>query len=142
MMGSTPLILTDTVRRDLEYLRSMAVGDPIDVTTLANRLRSRAAKERHLYQMTRQSVVIPGQFCFLVTYSIEVGHPAGVCRHMSMSIEREGRVPSPEAVWMIAECLGFVGGITSCISWRELLQGHGLAISLVQRVATGVEGSA
>ena len=90
-------------------------------------------KAKHMKQMTRQTIQIPMNF--LVTFSVETGQPMGVCRHMSMSVDQEGRTPSPEALWMVAEEFGFVGSLQDCKVWKEDLQGHGIAINIVQPVA-------
>ena len=88
-------------------------------------------------QMTRQSVAIP--LDFLVTFSIETGHPVGTCRHMSMSVGKVGRIPNAHALWMIADLLGFTDNLDACTVWREELQGHGVAINVVQPITA--EGS-
>lgn len=74
-----------------------------------------------------------------VTFSIETGHPIGTARHMSMSSPAAGRVPIPEAVWMAAAELGFTGSIEQCMTWPEQLQGHGVAINVVQPMATSAQ---
>lgn len=42
----------------------------------------------------------------LAAFSYEE-QPAGICRHLSVSVERKGMLPSPEAVGMVAEAFGF-----------------------------------
>lgn len=82
--------------------------------------------------MTAQSIRIQGPWPFFVTFWIETNHPVGTCRHMSMSITRDNRVPSPAAVWLIAEVLGFAGGLEACRQWPEELSDGGTAINIVQ----------
>jgi len=81
-------------------------------------------------QMTKQTVYLPAAYA--VTFSIETNHPAGTCRHMSMSVKTEGRVPNEHAVWMVCEELGFTGSLQECHIWLEDLEGHGHAINVVQ----------
>jgi hypothetical protein len=75
-------------------------------------------------------------------FSIETGHVVGACRHMSMSIVRVGRVPSQEAVWMVAEQLGFSGGLTACTAWPEKVSDGVTAINVVQPLSVRPEGRA
>ena len=100
---------------------------------VAKLLKTAEGKRQHMDQMNEQSIAIP--MGFLVTFSIEAGHPVGVCRHMSMSVMREGRAPNPEAVWMVAEELGFQGGLSACHVYKEDLQRgdeRAIAINVVQ----------
>lgn len=53
----------------------------------------------------------PGHVCiipigFRCVFSIEE-QPFGWVRHVSVSILEEGRMPSPDAMWVIAEIFGF-----------------------------------
>ena len=54
---------------------------------------------------------------------------------MSMSSRRRGRAPTPEAVWMICEELGFVGSIQQCRVWLEDMQDGDKAVNVAQPVA-------
>jgi hypothetical protein len=133
----TPLVLGDEQLYLLAQLREEASKHPVNMQGLSDRLKISAHKALHRAQMTKQTVIIPFGFC--ITYSIEHGHPAGTCRHMSMSSPGRGRMPSPEAVDMIAEQLGFVGGFRACAVWIEDLDrgvaGREKAINLVQPIA-------
>jgi hypothetical protein len=51
---------------------------------------------------------------------------------MSMSVQRDGRLPNPHALWLVAEQLGFVDSLESCVVWPEKLKGHGQAINVLQ----------
>jgi len=52
------------------------------------------------------AIYIPADF--RVVYSVEEQpNPLGRCRHLSVSVSREGRVPHPASLKMIAEELGF-----------------------------------
>jgi hypothetical protein len=137
----TPLIIGPVEKAQLYRLRELAASHPVDMTTLMARLETRDGKRMHMRQMSKQTIYLPANFA--VTFSIETGHPVGTCRHMSMSVNRADRVPSLEGVWMAAEELGFVGGLTSCQAvWPEELQGHGMAINVVQAVAAVAAGTA
>jgi hypothetical protein len=138
-MAATPLIVGEAQRQALHKLRALAAANPLDMPTVMERLKTRAGTAAHMRQMTKQTIDIP--LAFSVTFSIEVGHPVGTCRHMSMSSDRTGRLPTPEAVWMIAEELGFVDSLAACHFWFEDVQGGASskrkqAVSLVQPLAT------
>ncbi|WP_233854146.1 hypothetical protein [Paraburkholderia sp. HD33-4] len=127
---TTPLLIGPDQRRQLAALRKRANAHPVDMRGLSDRLKVPANKQAHRAQMTTQSVNLPADF--LVTFSIETGHPVGTCRHLSMSVGKAGRVPSPEAVWSVATELGFTGALEHCTQWLETLQGHGDAVNIVQ----------
>lgn len=129
---STPLILDDSVREQIRNLCEFAFAQPVSMPELMTRIKTPEGKFAHVQQMTRQTMSIP--LAFLVTFSIEDGHPCGSCRHLSMSVQREGRVPHPAALWIIAQEFGFWGELEKCSVWKENLTGHGDAINIVQPV--------
>lgn len=132
-MNGTPLVIDEEVRSQIKACVELAEANPVDMPTLMERIKDPVKKEHHMAQMTRQSVKIP--LAYVVTFSIERGHPCGECRHMSMSVSREGRVPNPIGLWMIAQEFGFWGSLEECAAiWEEDLQGHGKAINVVQPV--------
>lgn len=119
-MASSPLIMGATQRAELRTLRERAAERPVDVQGLVERLNEPDAKRAHMDQMNDQTIEVPT--AFLVTFSVEIGHPGGAARHMSMSSVRPGRLPTEHAVWMVAEELGFLGGLKACAIWLEDLQ--------------------
>jgi hypothetical protein len=128
------LVIREDERAALRELVARAEAAPVDMLTLMLRLASAEGKAAHMAQMTAQSLML--SVGFVVTFSIELGHGGGAARHMSMSTQREGRVPHPEALWMVAEELGFVGGLEACDKvWPERLR-QGLAVNVVQLIAT------
>jgi hypothetical protein len=142
MPAAAPLILTADVTRRLHRLRVFAAKRPVDVLALQEALKTDEGSRAHGKKMTAQSIAIPGPWPFFVTLSLEVGHPCGTCRHMSMSVVRDGRVPHPAAVWMVARELGFSGELQSCNVWPEQLSDGGTAINVAQPVSVQQEASA
>jgi hypothetical protein len=126
----TPLMIGPTERAALHELRERANAHPVDASTLRTRLATPDGKSRHRDQMTIQTVRVP--LAYLVTFSIETGHPKGTFRHMSISVQRDGRVPNLEGVWLIAQALGFTGSLDECIVYLEDLEGHGKAVNVLQ----------
>jgi hypothetical protein len=137
---SAPLIIGRDDRARLHRLRDFAAKRPVSMPEIIEALKTPDGKRAHMKNMTAQTVKLAnGPWDFFVTFSIETGHPIGACRHMSMSIMREDRVPSLEAVWLIAMEFGFSGGLDACQRWIEDLSDGGRAVNIVQPLA--VEGS-
>jgi hypothetical protein len=134
MTASAPLIIGAAERLALLQLRQAAASAPVDIAALMAAMQTPDGKAAHRAHMTAQTVQIPGPWPFFVTLSIETGHPVGACRHMSMSILRKGRVPHPAAVWLVAEELGFSGGLDACRVWLDDLSDEhgGVAINVAQ----------
>lgn len=128
-----PLIIGPDTIDALRRLREKAAERPVDVPGVMETIKTAGGRDRHQARMNDLTIVIPGPWAFMVTFSIDVGQPVGTCRHMSMSIDRKGRMPNQHAVWMVAEILGFVGGIKSCSVWFENLDNDRIrALNLVQ----------
>jgi hypothetical protein len=133
-MPANPLILGATQKRDLASLKAKATADPVDMAEVMRLVETPAGHERHHRRMRSLTIEIPVDFA--VTYTIERGHPIGVpCQHLSMSSHRHGRAPTPAAVWMICEELGFRGGLEECRVWTEDIGGRDIAINVVQPLA-------
>jgi hypothetical protein len=132
-MPATPLILGLTQKTQLTDLRAYAAANPIDVLEVREQVKTRDGKAAHIKRMMRHfTAKIPA--AFMVTFSIETGHGSGVCRHLSVSVLRRGRTPTPEAVWLIAALLGFQGGLEACAIWQEDIGEGDFAINVVQPV--------
>jgi hypothetical protein len=117
-----PLEIGASERVALHRLRERATRHVVDMRQLVASLATPAGKLAHMEQMNEQTVDIP--VGYLVTYSVEIGHPGGTARHMTMSSSEQDKVPTPIALWMVAEELGFAGGLEACVLWPEhLLRG-------------------
>jgi hypothetical protein len=133
-MSLNPLIIGEKQKQALQELRERASLNTIDVRKVLT-LSGVALEAYRERMLTDYSVEIPE--AYRVTYSIETNHPAGNCRHMSISSRRSGRTPTPAAVWLIALELGFIGNLDLCKIWTEdigrLPDGRQqIAINLVQ----------
>lgn len=130
-MSGTPLIIGEAESKELQRLKALAESNPVDMHLVIKEIITPAGKKKHMAQMTAQTVKIP--MGYFVTYSVENGHPMGTCRHMSMSIDRPGRIPNEHAVWLAAEALGFWGGsLEACDHiYLEDIPG-GKAINVIQ----------
>jgi hypothetical protein len=121
-MTNNPLIIGATQRAALNALRDLAAANPVDMPKIIETLKTPEGKAAHMRQMDSQTIDLP--LAYMVTYSVEIGHPCGPCRHMSLSSQIKGRTPIPEAVWMVCQELGFVGDepFTGCWVYPEELQ--------------------
>lgn len=130
------LLIGPDERKALQDLAARAADAPVYMPTLTQRIKTPEGKAAHMEQMTAQSVDIP--MGYGVTFSIEVGHPLGACRHLSVYInDAPDKLPHPAAVWAIAKELGFWGEIEQCDGiWPEKLR-QGQSINLVQRMEQG-----
>jgi hypothetical protein len=120
----------------LAGLRQRAGANPIDVTKLAALVATSEGKSAHMDRVGRLTIELP--LNYLVSLTIETGHPVGPCRHLSVSSQIAGRVPLPETVWMIAQELGFAGSLRDCTAWVEDLIRNDLiakTINVVQPIA-------
>lgn len=136
----TVLILTLETLEEFAVLRELAAERPVDARTLMERIAIQG-DAAHRAQMAAQTVRIPRPFPFWVTFSIEVGHPVGTCRHLSISVERARRGPHPAAVWTVAEYFGFTGSLDACRCWLEPLSDGRVAVNVVQPVALHEAGN-
>ena len=128
-----PLVITEEVKQNLIKLIEIAKQNPLDMLLLQRIIATEAGRKFHLERMMSQTVKIPGPWDFFVTFSIDKGHPIGTCRHMSMSINKEDRVPSVPAVKMIAEILGFTGDMEDWYVYPETLE-NSVAINVIQKL--------
>jgi hypothetical protein len=133
MAQATPLIIGPTELKRLDALRQRAASHPIDVLAVREQCKTPAGHAAYISKMARFTVRLP--VAFVVTFSIETGHAVGPCRHLSASSQRKGRVLIPEALWMIAEAMGFHGGLSACSIWEENIGDGDIAINLIQPVA-------
>lgn len=127
---NNPLFIGPSEHQRLMELRTRANAAPVDMVELVQRLKTPEGKAAHRKQMTAQTCLLPASY--MVTFSIETGHPCGTCRHMSMSTHHKLRLPNARAVWMVAEVLGFTDTLESCVTYREELEGHGEAVNVIQ----------
>jgi len=105
-----PLIIDHEARVRIAELMAKADAKPVDMITLNRELnKSPTFKRNHMDQMNDQTMDLG--FGYVVTYSIEHGHPVGPCRHISISVDTAGKMPSVESALMIAGEFEFKGSL-------------------------------
>jgi hypothetical protein len=77
----------------------------------------------------RQTIALP--IGFSVTYTLE-RQPIGLCRHLSVSVDKRGHVPSPEAVTMILEAFGMSPWEEALNIWVENFGRGEKAINVIE----------
>ena len=136
------LVITPALEEGFNRLRLRAVQNPIDMRDFD--AMDAEAIAAHRARLLRQSLVIRAGSDYMVTFSIETGHPVGMCRHVSVSRVRDASqsLPAVQIVWALAQLLGFTGCICECVCFPEQLENGGQAINVVQVVAVDAVGRA
>jgi hypothetical protein len=139
-----PLLVGPDEIDQLAKLRECATAHPIDMIGFTERLATAKGKAAHKRQMTKQTISLP--VAYAVMFTIENGHPRGTIRHLSMALcapeKGTAAVPNPDAVWTVAEQLGFVGGLNACTLWLADLEGLGKTINIARPLIATTAGSA
>lgn len=107
-----PLIIDDTVRAAVHKLIKHAEENPFTVDDL---LDIKNGQQPPAGDREGFCCIIP--FDYRVVYSIEM-QPQGKAQHMSISVPVAGKYPSPWAVSMIGDLLGFAD-LEKCHVWID-----------------------
>lgn len=130
MISSSPLVIGKDEVEALAALRRKAARKPINSLDVIQLIKTTTGAAKHYQRMKSLSIRLP--VAFVVTFSIETNHPCGSIRRMSLSSIVPRRVPTREALWMVAEELGFIGGLSACSAWPEDIGNGDIAINLAQ----------
>jgi hypothetical protein len=109
-----PLILDEEAKADIQKVINFAeihkITSEILLKTLKGEYPPVGDYGPHSCQLS---------FGFRVVYSLEE-QSVGWCRHLSVSVDSENKLPSIPAVEAIMEEFGFTGGINDCLNvWIE-----------------------
>lgn len=106
-------------------------------TVVTNEKREKAVALLKDEIFSRRNVFVEIPVGFLAAISFEQ-QPDGLTRHLSVSVEREGKLPSPQAVKMIAEEFGFqFNRMLPGRLWIEEFEPGKRAVNLVELVREG-----
>lgn len=115
----------------LARLAERAASQPFDLPALARQLVTPEGQAVYRARLTGLTVELPGSWC--VTLLLEQGaHGTRRRTCISLAGATSGRQLSAEAVWRIAQRLGFVEG--ACQVWMSTRAGHGRSVNLDQDV--------
>lgn len=105
-------------------LEGLALSDPSSVVSLDDRPAG--------FRASLSSFFVELPIGYLAAYSIEE-QPAGNFRHLSVSVDRPGKLPSPEAVETIAKAFGFTSALdVPGRTWIEEFEPGQHAVNVVQ----------
>jgi hypothetical protein len=143
--GRSTLTLGGAQIAALHDLRERAAAAPIHMPDVMARNKTPEGLREHVAAMQALTIAIP--HLYLVTFAIETGHPAGPCRHLTMSVAND--TPTEAAAMLVARELGFVGDISAIHFWLEPAcplhrdQGRAQVANLIQPLsATHAPGKA
>jgi len=134
------LIINDAVRRAIAKAIKQAEAQPLTLTKAADHGNVIAAKgelkladrKPGFERPESQHVDIP--VGYRAAYSVEE-QPIGLCHHLSISVDKKGKVPTPQAITMIAKEYGIEFDIDSprhdVTVWLEEFEPGHHAINLV-----------
>jgi hypothetical protein len=128
-MPLRPLIINEPIRSAIRALREKASANP----TPLGRIKELAARgldpADSLYPFADQTLDLP--FGYRVTYTVDQ-QPTAFCRHLSVSVAQRGKVPSIEAVRMLAQEFGFLNELEHCVIFTETFDPGHRAINIVE----------
>jgi hypothetical protein len=110
--------LPDCIRDTLDDLRLVACQHPIDIQQNALRMLTKHGRAWLADRLNNQSTIVKWSYYqFRVIFLIETGHPRGPCRHLAAAVIGQV-IPTEEAVWQVAQAVGFVRG-AHCETWVD-----------------------
>ena len=119
------LVITDQLRREIQTVKTYAEQHIVDLASLQQKGELKEGDpcpiagddEKHI-------LIVP--LDYKVVYSIEDQGTGmngkkglGLCRHLSMSVNKRNRLPNPISVDMMIEEFGFTNPLYKCIVWSE-----------------------
>lgn len=124
------LIIGEAQRRQIAALQTLAAANVMDPIAMQRNADANMAAHRDM--MAALTIVLP--VGYHVCYSQETQPEAGLCHHISISVERRGKMPSVEAVEMVLKEFGMVPLQQSDGVWVEDVSPTLHAVNVVQRV--------
>jgi hypothetical protein len=141
MMSKTRVLFIDDAKQhEIDAAIARAITKPIPLETIKalaipDKPRVMLADRRPGSERTIASENVEIALGYRAAISFEE-QPVGLCRHLSISVDAPGLLPSPESVVMIAEAFGFRGPILNAsMFWVEEFEPGREAINLVQPVS-------
>lgn len=121
----TPIIINDQVRQGIFKVVQHAWDNIVPIYKMAEDGKLKEGMPNPIANDNGHGILIPQ--AFNVIFSIEDQGPKikdgrgglGRCRHLSMSINKKGRIPNPVALDMVMEEFGFDNPLYHCAIWVE-----------------------
>jgi len=135
------LLIADAEKTAIRHALERAAQHPISVETLR---QWQAPDKAHLKLTDRpkgaptipqrsQHVDLPIGYRAVISFE-QQPQPMGLCKHLSISVERKGFLPSPEAVKAIAQEFGVIWPDIAVHMWIEEFEPGHNAINLLAPV--------
>lgn len=121
-----PIIIGPEEKIKIKALIDRATKHPIMIDEIKRRILKGVPGNINL----KATISIPTST--VVTYTHEEIKKGVVCRHMSVSTQIKGRVPSVEAVSMIMEEFGFINSIDKVYRYAEQIGDEDKAINVIE----------
>ena len=136
---SRALVLTDAIKKEIDAARAKARANPTPWELLRDHVVANdtatldlADRKPGVEAITSRavSVLIPAGFRAAISFEYQ---PAGLIRHLSVSVDTKGALPHPVAVDFLLQAFGFdvIEANTSKIWVEEFEPGH-RAVNIVQ----------
>ncbi len=103
-----PLIIDEELKSKISALVAYAEKNPFSMDNVLDVYNNEMAPAGDMDQYT---LILP--FGYKIVYSIE-NQPVGNVRHLSMSIDADGKLPSTVVVKIIMKMIGFENEIEDC----------------------------
>jgi hypothetical protein len=130
------LIIGETERARIAELRAVAAANPFD----ARAAQATADRDMAAFRDWMKTLSVDLPVGYTVVYSHEIqpnAPPPGICHHISISVERAAKLPSPEAVEMILEEFGMKPLKDAHGVWVEDISPGEKAVNVLQLIEPG-----
>lgn len=120
---SRALIIGEAQRTAIRALREKAAAEPIDMFRM-NAMAIRRGEPSNISYAERgeggfKDLTIGIPHGYAITFSVEQQPSGAYCRHLSVAIDRHGKLPSIEAMKLLMQEFGFINDLDRCPVWRE-----------------------
>lgn len=138
---ATGIIINDEIRQEIFKVVEYAYKNVVPLYKMAENGKLKKGMPNPIAGDDGFIIIIPNGF--KVIFSIEdqgsekKGERGGLgkCRHLSMSINKKGRIPNPIAVDMVMEEFGFDNPFYHCAIWSEGFGGNTqIAINVLEPI--------
>jgi len=122
------LIIGEVQRQQIAALRALAAANPQNVA----QVQTAANRDLGAFRDMMQTLSLHLPVGYHIAYSHEMQPQAGLCHHISISVDRPKKMPSQEAVDMILQEFGMKPVRESNSMWIEEINPVTHAINIVQ----------
>lgn len=125
-MKIRPLIIDESVRESIGSLLTYAEKNPITMDYLLDQKNGEERPPGDFQEYTR---ILP--FGYRVVFTLEL-QPAGKVRHLSISVDEDGKLPNEIAVQEIMTLIGFQKQLRGCRVHLENISPKRQAINVIE----------